>query len=203
MFALFCGATALAAIYAAAYRLRMGRVPRSFLAGSFVIFVEATLVQAFGVEAGAEIGNFFVIVVACTAVVGCITVEPRWPLMLAALLGAVAAASAYIAHAFAVIHITNPEVDEAAEALLALALLVGTLSVAVARDTPTGPRVLFIASLALKLLFPLTEVGYTNEFFGPYLAYAVLLLLIVAWAWYALAATRGRRRLTQASQFET
>jgi hypothetical protein len=66
-----------------------------------------------------------------------------------------------------------------------------------------GPRVLFIAALGLKLLFPLTEVGYRNEFFAPYLAYAVLLLLIGAWTWYALETSRGRRRVTQASQFET
>jgi hypothetical protein len=134
-----------------------------------------------------------VIVVAGTAVVGAIAIEPRWALMLAALLCAVSVVSALIAHAFAVVHITETNVDETAEALLALALLLGTLAVAVARNTPTGPRVLFVASLALKLLFPLTEVGYRNEFFGPYLAYAMLLLLIVAWTWYALEAARARR----------
>jgi hypothetical protein len=203
MFVLFCGAMVLAAIYAAAYRLRTGGVPRSFLAGSFVVFVEAMLVQAFGVEVGAEVGNFFVIVVACSAVVGAIAVEPRWLLMFTAILCTVAAGSALIAHAFAVIHIADPNVDETAEAFLALALLLGTLAVALARDTPTGPRILFIASLGLKLVFPLTEVGYRNEFFGSYLAIAVLLLLIVAWAWYAVEATRGRRRPAQASQFET
>jgi hypothetical protein len=58
MFVLFCGAVALAAIYSAAYRLRTGRVPRSFLAGSFVIFVEAMLVQAFGVEPGPRSATF-------------------------------------------------------------------------------------------------------------------------------------------------
>ena len=175
-------------------------MPRGLLAASLVIFVLAMLVEAFGVEAGAAIGNFFEIVVAATIVVGVIAAEPRWRLMLAAILCAFAAASALTAYPFAAIHISDPAgIDDAAQAFVALALVLGTLGVAVARDTPAGPRILFIVALVLKPIFPLTEIGTAGEAVGPYIVYALVLVLIVAWSWYGVEAARAKQTRPVAS----
>jgi hypothetical protein len=188
---LLAGLTAL-------YRWRMRSVPWMFLLVATAVILQGSVIEAFGVQAGAEVGSSSLIVLLVVTIAGFFAIGPVWRLEIAAIMCALGAIMALTAYGIAGLYFDDLDtrIDESPTLLVPFALVLATAGVIVARDLPWPPRRLMIAAVALIALFPLTRIGERLETFGGYLAYLALALLLAGWVWlmYSLALVRRTPR---------
>jgi hypothetical protein len=186
---------ALAAGLTALYRWRMGSVPWVFLLVATVVLLQGAIIEAFGVQAGAEVGSSSLLVLLVVTITGLFAVRPVWRLAIMAIICAIGAAVALLAYGIVGLYFDDLDtrIDEIPILLVPLALALATLGVTVARDLPWPPRRLMIASICLTVLFPLTRIGEGLETLGGYLAYFALALLLAGWTWLFSSLARGAR----------
>ena len=186
---------AIAGGLTALYRWRMGSVPWVFLLVATVVLLQGAIIEAFGVQAGAEVGSSSLIVLLVVTITGLFAVRPVWRLAIMAIICAIGAGATLLAYGIVSLYFDDLDtrIDETPILLVPLALALATVGVAVARDLPWPPRRLMIASICLIALFPLTRIGEVFETLGGYLAYFALAWLLAGWTWLIYSLARGAR----------
>ncbi|MGH2694141.1 MAG: hypothetical protein ACRDJJ_04920 [Actinomycetota bacterium] len=138
----------------ALYQWRMQTVPWVFLLVAAVVILQAAVLEAFGVQAGAEVGSSSTVAILVVALLGCAVVKPVWRLGLSAILCVIGAVSAVVAYEIGGIYFDDilTRIDENPILLLAAAFILATVGVAVARDLPAWPRGLIASPIVLLVI---------------------------------------------------
>lgn len=174
----------------------MRSVPWAFLLVATIVILQGSIIEAFGVQAGAEVGSSSLIVLLVVTIAGFFVIKPVWRLEIAAILCVLGAIMALLGYALAGLYFADLETrtDETPILLVPLALVLATTGVMLSRDLPWPPRRLMIVAVAVMALYPPTQIGERVETIGSYLAYLAVALLLTGWIWlvYSLRRAEGR-----------
>src|SRR3990170_2767216 len=156
----------------ALYRWRMPSVPWTFLLVATIVILQGSITEAFGVQAGAEVGSSSLIVLLVVTIAGFFVIRPVWRLAMAAILCVLGAILALLAYALAGLYFADLDtrIDETPILLVPRALVLATAGVMFSRDLPWSPRRLMIVAVAVMAVYPLTQIGERVETIGSYLA---------------------------------
>jgi hypothetical protein len=178
------------------YRWRMRSVPWAFLLAASVVILQGSIIEAFGVQAGAEVGSSSLIVLLVVTIAGFFVIKPVWRMEMAAILCVLGAILALLAYAGAGLYFADLDtrMDETPILLVPLALVLATAGVMFSRDLSWPPRRLMIVAVAVMAVYPLTQIGERVETIGSYLAYLAVALLLTGWIWLVYSLRRAERR---------
>lgn len=176
------------------YRWRVHRIPWAFLVVTTVVMLQSALIEAFGVQAGAEVGSLSNISLLAVLIYGFLRIRPVWRLGLTGITLVILGIVSLIAYAIAGIYFDDilTRLDEQAFAAPVLGILAITLGIVFARDLPRAPRRVIASPFLLLVFFPLTRIGTALEATGRYMVLAALVLLVVGWIWLGISLLGNR-----------